>query len=47
MMLLRLQAVYKAIESLDVFLGAAVSVKGQSLTPNPIFKLLVGLPSVC
>ena len=33
--------------TLDVFLGAAVSVKGQSLTPNPVFKLLVGLAGVC
>ena len=34
------------IESLDVFPEAGVFVRGQSLAPNPVFKLLVGLAGV-
>ena len=40
------RAEYLATESLDVFLRSDASVKGQSLTPNPVFKLLVGLAGV-
>ena len=33
----------EVIESLDVFLGADVSIKGQSLAPNPVLKLLAAV----
>ena len=36
-----------ATGSRGVCLGADVSVKGQSLTSNLVFKLLVGLAGMC